>query len=137
MPNRLESDRAQSVRPARVAGNDRNDWKKAIGSMSNGPVVTPPTGKPLARAAEHLAAGRVAEAAGAYRATLQIDASEPQAHAGLGHCAFLRAQYREAYDHFVQAAALWRERGDSVAALGCYTHAVGCDPSQLDVHVEI
>lgn len=105
--------------------------------MSNGPVVTPPTSRPLARAYEHLTAGRVPEAAGAYRATLQIDPSEPQAHAGLGHCAFLRNQPREAYEHFVRAAGLWREREDSVAALGCYTHAVACDPSELDIHVEI
>jgi hypothetical protein len=79
----------------------------------------------------------VAEAAGAYRAALQIDASEPQAHAGLGHCAFVRGQHREAFDHFVRAAALWREREDTIAALGCYTHAVASDPSQLDIHVEI
>lgn len=100
-------------------------------------MVTPPTSRPLARASEHLASGRVAEAAGAYRAVLQIDATEPQAHAGLGHCAFMRGQYREAYGHFVKAASLWREREEPLAALGCYTHAVASDPSELDVHIEI
>ncbi|MBX7081326.1 MAG: hypothetical protein K1X88_19145, partial [Nannocystaceae bacterium] len=99
--------------------------------------MTPPTSRPLARASEHMAAGRFAEAAGAFRAVLQIDASEPQAHEGLGHCARARGHNGDAFEHFVRAAGLWRERGEDETALGCYTQAVASDPSQLDVHVDI
>ncbi len=136
-PHRANRDHARRIEFARTDGKAPSPWKKGTRSMSNGAVVSPPTGRPLARAYEHLTAGRVAEAAGAYRAVLQLDAGEPQAHAGLGHCAFVRGQPREAFDHFVRAAGLWREREDAIAALGCYTHAVASDPSQLDVHVDI
>ncbi len=99
--------------------------------------MTPPTSRPLARASEHLAGGRFAEAAGAFKAVLQIDPDEPQAHVGLGHCARARGRGAEAFAHFVRAAEIHREREENDDALGCYAQAVAADPSQLDVHVDI
>lgn len=100
-------------------------------------VVSPPTSRPLARAADHLQAGRLAEAAGAYRAVLQIDPEEPLAHAGLGQCAYGRGRYGDAYDHWVRAAEIHRARGEAETALGYYGYAVGVSPEAMELHVDI
>jgi tetratricopeptide (TPR) repeat protein len=105
--------------------------------MSNVAVLPPPTSRPLARASEHLAAGRLAEAAGAFKAVLQIDPHESQAHFGLAQCAVGRGQHDVAYEHFLRTAQLLRERGASDDALTCYGYAVSSDPRRIDIHVDI
>lgn len=100
-------------------------------------VVTPPTSRPLARATEHLAAGRLAEAAGAFKAVLQIDPNEVQGHMGLAQCAVGRRQHDVAYEHFVRAAEILRARGQAEDALVVYGYALTADPQRIDLHVDI
>ncbi|MBC8066932.1 MAG: tetratricopeptide repeat protein, partial [Deltaproteobacteria bacterium] len=100
-------------------------------------MVSPPTSRPLARASEHLAAGRLAEAAGAFKAALQIDPNETQAHLGLAQCAVGRGQHDVAFEHFSRTAQLLRERGANDDALSCYGYAVSSDPQRIDIHVDI
>jgi tetratricopeptide (TPR) repeat protein len=100
-------------------------------------VSRPPTEKPLARAEAHLQAGRVARAAGAFRAVLLIDPAEVQAHFGLAECALARDCADEAVAGLVASAAELAAGGRIEAALQLHAGALTIDPSRLELHLEV
>jgi hypothetical protein len=91
----------------------------------------------LARAAEHFAAARYAEAYGAYRAVLSIDPSEPRAHIGLAECGIARGQWDVPLEELVATARAFAEQGNVGGAFALLGHALGRDPSRLELHIDI
>jgi hypothetical protein len=100
-------------------------------------VTPPPTEIPLARAEAHLQAGRVAEAAGAYRAVLLLDPTEARAHLGLAECALARGATDEAAMGLAQAAAELGAAGETEAALHLLAGALTISPTRLELHLEV
>ncbi|MEX1363646.1 MAG: tetratricopeptide repeat protein, partial [Nannocystaceae bacterium] len=96
-----------------------------------------PTDKPLARAQEHLASARYAEAAGAFRAVLHIDPLAFQAHFGLADALVARGQHAEAIEGLVEAAEACGEQDDHAAALTLYGKALAIDPGRLELHLDV
>jgi hypothetical protein len=95
------------------------------------------TEKPMARAHEHLASARYAEAAGAFRAVLRIDPNEFQAHFGLADALMARGQRDEAVEGLVGAAESCSAREDHAAALTLYGKALSLDPVRLELHLDV
>lgn len=95
------------------------------------------TDKPLARANEHLASARYAEAAGAFRAVLHIDPTALQAHFGLADALVARGQRTEAVDGLVEAAEACNGHDDHAAALTLYGKALAVDPGRLELHLDV
>lgn len=91
----------------------------------------------MARAHEHLASARYAEAAGAFRAVLRIDPNEFQAHFGLADALVARGQRAEAVEGLVAAAESCTAREDNGAALTLYGKALAVDPSRLELHLDV
>lgn len=100
-------------------------------------VVASPTELPLVRAAEHLAARRFAEAAGAFRAALSIDPNEPRAYLGLADCACGRGSIDEAVEELVGAAQDFAEREFHDAAFVLLGKALTLAPERLELHVDV
>ncbi len=95
------------------------------------------TEKPMARAAEHLASARYAEAAGAFRAVLRIDPTEFQAHFGLADALVARGQRSEAVEGLVGAAEACSGQDDHAAALTLYGKALSIEPGRLELHLDV
>lgn len=95
------------------------------------------TDKPLARANEHLASARYAEAAGAFRAVLHIDPHAFQAHFGLADALVGRGQPGTAVEGLVEAAESCTTQDDHAAALTLYGKALSIDPSRLELHLDV
>lgn len=91
----------------------------------------------MARAHEHLASARYAEAAGAFRAVLRIDPNEFQAHFGLADALVARGQHAEAVEGLVAAAESCTAREDNGAALTLYGKALAVDPMRLELHLDV
>lgn len=91
----------------------------------------------MARAAEHLASARYAEAAGAFRAVLRIDPTEFRAHFGLADALVARGQRAEAIEGLVSAAEACSEQDDHAAALTLYGKALAIDPGRLELHLDV
>lgn len=91
----------------------------------------------MARAHEHLASARYAEAAGAFRAVLRIDPNEFQAHFGLADALVARGQHAEAVEGLVTAAESCTAREDHGAALMLYGKALAVDPMRLELHLDV
>ncbi len=91
----------------------------------------------MARAHEHLASARYAEAAGAFRAVLRIDPNELSAHFGLADALVARGQRTEAVDGLVEAAESCTARDDHGAALTLYGKALSVDPMRLELHLDV
>jgi hypothetical protein len=101
------------------------------------PAMSRYTERPMARAHEHLASARYAEAAGAFRAVLRIDPNEFQAHFGLADALVARGQRTEAVDGLVAAAESCTAREDNGAALTLYGKALSVDPMRLELHLDV
>ncbi|MEM6992633.1 MAG: tetratricopeptide repeat protein, partial [Myxococcota bacterium] len=95
------------------------------------------TDKPMARAADHLAAGRYPQAIGAYRAVIGIDPDEYSAHVGIAEAEAARGNAEQGIDTMLEAAAAYAEQENHVAALALFGHALGMDPSRLEVHLDV
>ncbi|MEM7156464.1 MAG: tetratricopeptide repeat protein [Myxococcota bacterium] len=95
------------------------------------------TDKPMARAHEHLASARYAEAAGAFRAVLHIDPNAFHAHFGLADALVARGQFAEAIEGLVNAAESCVAQDDHAAALTLYGKALGIDPTRLELHLDV
>jgi hypothetical protein len=100
-------------------------------------VTSPPLEVPLARAEAHLQAGRVAQAAGAYRAILLIDPTAAQAHLGLAECTLARGSTVDAVQGLVRAATELGAGGHEEAALHLLAGALTVDPARLELHVDV
>jgi hypothetical protein len=103
----------------------------------NAALMSRYTEKPMARAHEHLASARYAEAAGAFRAVLRIDPNELRAHFGLADALVARGQRAEAVEGLVAAAESCTAREDHGAALTLYGKALAVDPSRLELHLDV
>jgi hypothetical protein len=101
------------------------------------PAMSRYTERPMARAHEHLASARYAEAAGAFRAVLRIDPNEFQAHFGLADALVARGQHAEAVEGLVAAAESCTAREDNGAALTLYGKALAVDPMRLELHLDV
>jgi hypothetical protein len=101
------------------------------------PAMSRFTEKPMARAAEHLASARYAEAAGAFRAVLRIDPNEFQAHFGLADALVARGQRAEAVEGLVTAAESCSGQDDHAAALTLYGKALSIEPGRLELHLDV
>ena len=95
------------------------------------------TDKPMARAANHLAAGRFPQAVGAYRAVLGIDPGEYQAHVGIAEAEAARGNLEGAMEGLLAAAEAYGEDENYVAALALFGHALGMDPTRLELHLDV
>lgn len=102
-----------------------------------GPAMSRFTERPMARANEHLASARYAEAAGAFRAVLRIDPNEFQAHFGLADALVARGERAEAVNGLVAAAESCTAREDNGAALTLYGKALSVDPMRLELHLDV
>lgn len=106
-------------------------------TVSNPVMMARPTDKPMARAQAHVAAGRLAEAAGAFRAVLGIDSSVVPARLGLADVLVARGQRGLAADGLVAAAETFSERGQHAQALILYGKALAIDPGRLHLHLDV
>ena len=95
------------------------------------------TDKPMARAANHLAAGRFPQAIGAYRAVLGIDPGEYQAHVGIAEAEAARGNLEGAMEGLLAAAEAYGEDENYIAALALFGHALGMDPTRLELHLDV
>ena len=100
-------------------------------------MVAHPTALPLARATQHLAAHRLPEATGAFRAVLSIDPNEHRAYLGLADCAYARGAVDEAVDDLVGAALDYAERNLHEGAFALLTKALAFAPQRLELHIDI
>lgn len=91
----------------------------------------------MARAAAHLAAGRYAEAAGAFRAVLGIDGSAIPARLGLAEALVARGQRAAAVTGLVEAAEACSERDQHAHAIILYAKALALDPSREELHLDV
>ena len=96
-----------------------------------------PTDKPMARASAHLAAGRFAEAAGAFRAVLHIDRNEYRAHLGIADATAARGDRDGAIAGLIENAQSYNEDANPEAALALYGRVLVLDPNRIDVHLDI
>lgn len=106
-------------------------------TVSNPVMMSRPTDKPMARAQAHLAAGRFAEAAGAFRAVLGIDSSVVPARLGLADALVARGQRGLAADGLVEAAETFNERDQHAQALILYGKALAIDPGRMQLHLDV
>jgi hypothetical protein len=111
--------------------------KKRAPTVSNLSMMARPTDKPMARAQAHLAAGRYAEAAGAFRAVLAIDSSALPARLGLADAVAGRGQRRDAVDGLVEAAETCAELRQHAAALCLYGKALVLEPTRMELHLDV
>lgn len=100
-------------------------------------MMSRPTDKPMARALAHLAAGRYAEAVGAFRAVLGIDSSAIPARLGLADALMARGQRGAAVEGLVEAAERCSERGRHDHALLLYGKALALDPGRIHLHLDV
>jgi hypothetical protein len=96
-----------------------------------------PTDKPMARAHAHFAAGRFAEAAGAFRAVLGIDPSAVPARLGLADALMARGRRSAAVDGLVEAAEACAELEQHAQALLLYAKALSLDPRRIELHLDV
>jgi hypothetical protein len=96
-----------------------------------------PTDKPMARAQAHLAAGRLPEAIGAFRAVLGIDPSFMTARLGLADALAARGQRSVAVEGLVEAAERCAEHEQHEPALLLYGKALAIEPSRADLHLDL
>jgi hypothetical protein len=95
------------------------------------------TDKPMARASAHLAAGRLAEAAGAFRAVLHIDANEYRAHLGIADATAARGDRDGAIEGLITNAQIYNDNTFPEAALALYGRVLVLDPNRIDIHLDI
>ncbi len=96
-----------------------------------------PSDKPMARAQAHLASGRFAEAMGAFRAALAIDASALSARLGLAEAMAARGNRAEAITGLLEAAEKHAELGQHAQALSLYGKALVLDPQRVALHLDV
>jgi tetratricopeptide (TPR) repeat protein len=106
-------------------------------TVSNPVMMARLTDKPMARAHAHVAAGRFAEAAGAFRAVLGIDSSVVPARLGLADALVARGQRGLAADGLVEAAETFTEREQHAQALVLYGKALAIEPERLQLHLDV
>lgn len=112
------------VREKYKAGGSRRQRRGARrkgGQASPAPAgrrVAPQAGRLMAGAAEHLEAGRFAEAERIYRQVLFADPDFAPAHFGLGAAASRQEKHFSAYDHYKKALALDPENASCWSAFG-------------------
>lgn len=90
----------------------------------------------MARAQAHLAGGRFAEAAGAFRAVLAIDSSVLAARLGLADALAARGQRGLAVNGLVEAAERWAEQQPE-PALALYGKALALEPGRMELHLDV
>jgi tetratricopeptide (TPR) repeat protein len=95
------------------------------------------TEKPMARASAHLAAGRYAEAVGAFRAVLHIDPTEYRAQLGIADATAARGDRDGAIMGLLRAAETCGELHDPEGALALYGRVLVLDPNRIEVHLDI
>ncbi len=95
------------------------------------------TERPLARANAHWSAGRIPEAAGAYRAVLSIDVDEVRAHVGLAECAVAQGRVDAAIDGLVAGAQGYATRDRCSAAFALLTKALAIAPDRMELHIDV
>jgi hypothetical protein len=112
-------------------------WKPGDLTVSNPVMTSRPIDKPMARAQAHLAAGRYAEAVGAFRAVLAIDGAVVVARLGLADALVARGQRDAAVDGLVEAAEGAAEREQHDQALLLYDKALALDPGRVALHLDV
>ncbi|MCH9685877.1 MAG: tetratricopeptide repeat protein [Deltaproteobacteria bacterium] len=91
----------------------------------------------MARAQAHLAAGRFAEATGAFRAALGIAPHHREAQVGLADSLTARGLRAEAVTSLVDAAQSLAARDAHLDALTLYGKALAIDPQRSDLHLDV
>jgi len=96
-----------------------------------------PTDKPMARAQAHLAAGRYAEAIGAFRAVLGIDPSMIAPRLGMADAMAARGQPGIAATELIDAAERCAAHEQHADALALYGKALALVPARMELHLDV
>ncbi len=96
-----------------------------------------PVDIPLARALTHLAAGRLPQAIGAFRAAIGVDPSALDARIGLADAIYGAGRRGEAVDGLVEVAESLAEQELHDDAMCLYSKALLIDPSRVDLHLDV
>lgn len=100
-------------------------------------VMARPVDRPLARAQDHLRAGRIPNAIGAFRAVLSIDPDEVDAHLGLAAALNARGDATGAADGLCAVAERLAEQDRDTDAMRLYGNALTIDPTRHEVHLDV
>ncbi|MEM9453666.1 MAG: tetratricopeptide repeat protein [Myxococcota bacterium] len=96
-----------------------------------------PAEQTMARALAHFAARRYPQAIGAFRATLSLDPTTPQARVGMADALAALGRHDEAVEELVHAAQRSMDEDEPNEAMSLYSKALALDPSRMDLHLDV